>query len=74
MHETSVEAMFRQLDLNNFTLPQNLGQQIQGKTIIAQTMPRQVEIDRLMTMMKVLEAAYCNSSAFKDVFPTPEVQ
>ena len=82
LHETSVEALFRSLDIQDFTLPQTLSQQLQGKTIMAQTMPRQAEIDRLIkqlnrkiltqtrfpSSLKDLEAAYCSSSAFKDVF------
>ena len=82
LHETSVEAMFRAPELKDFTLPPTLSQHLEGKTILAQTMPRQAEIDRLMkqinrkiltqtrlpSSMKDLEAAYCGSSAFKDVF------
>ena len=82
LHETSVEAMFRAPELKDFTLPPTLSQHLEGKTILAQTMPRQTEIDRLMrqinrkiltqtrlpSSMKDLEAAYCGSSAFKDVF------
>ena len=80
--ETSVEAMFQPPDMKDFTLPPTLSQHLQGKTILAQTMPRQAEIDRLMkqlnrkiltqtrfpSSLKDLEAAYCSSSAFKDVF------
>ena len=82
LSETSVEAMFKPPDMKDFTLPPTLSQHLQGKTILAQTMPRQVEIDRLMkqinrkiltqtrfpSSLKDLEAAYCSSSAFKDVF------
>ena len=82
LSETSVEAMFQPPDMKDFTLPPTLSQHLQGQTILAQTMPRQVEIDRLMkqinrkiltqtrfpSSLKDLEAAYCSSSAFKDVF------
>ena len=82
LSETSVEAMFQPPDMKDFTLPQTLSETLQGKTILAQTMPRQVEIDRLMkqlnrkiltqtrfpSSLKDLEAAYCSSSAFKDIF------
>ena len=82
LSETSVEAMFQPPDMKDFTLPKTLSETLQGKTILAQTMPRQVEIDRLMkqlnrkiltqtrfpSSLKDLEAAYCSSSAFKDIF------
>ena len=80
--ETSVEAMFRPPELKDFSVPKTLSQHLEGKPILAQTMPRQTEIDRLMkqinrkiltqtrfpSSLKDLEAAYCSSSAFKDVF------
>ena len=82
LHETSVDAMFRAPEMKDFSLPPTLSESLKGKTILAQTLPRQTEIDKLMkqlnrkiltqtrfpTSMKDLEAAYCNSSAFKDVF------
>ena len=82
LHETSVDAMFRAPELKDFSLPPTLSESLKGKTILAQTLPRQSEIDKLMkqlnrkiltqtrfpTSLEDLEAAYCNSSAFKDVF------
>ena len=82
LHETSVDAMFRAPELKDFSLPPTLSETLKGKTILAQTLPRQSEIDKLMkqlnrkilpqtrfpTSLKDLEAAYCSSSAFKDIF------
>ena len=82
LHETSVDAMFRAPEMKDFSLPPTLSESLKEKTILAQTLPRQTEIDKLMkqlnrkiltqtrfpTSMKDLEASYCNSSAFKDVF------
>ena len=82
LHETSVDAMFRAPEMKDFSLPPTLSESLKGKTILAQTLPRQSEIDKLLrqlnriiltqtrfpTSLKDLEAAYCNSSAFKDVF------
>ena len=80
--ETSVEAMFRPPELKDFSLPPTLGEYAKGKEIISKTMPRQVEIDRLLkqinrkilretrlpSSMKDLEAAYNCSSAFRSVY------
>ena len=82
LHETSVEAMFRPPELADFTLPPTLGEQVKGKPLIAKTMPRQSEINNLMkhlnrkilaktrfpSSLKDLEAAYCSSEAFKDIY------
>ena len=81
-HETSVEAMFRPPDENDFILPPTLSEHVKGKPIIAKTMPRQSEIDNLMkhlnrkilsktrfpSSLKDLEAVYCSSEAFKDIY------
>ena len=80
--ETSVEAMFRPPEIQDFALPPTLGEYVKGKNVIAKTMPRQVEIERLMkqinrkilretrlpSSMKDLEAAYMCSSAFRSVY------
>ena len=82
LHETSVEAMFRPPDEADFNLPPTLGEQVKGKPLIAKTMPRQSEINNLMkhlnrkiltktrfpSSLKDLEAAYCSSEAFKDIY------
>ena len=82
LHETSVEAMFRPPDEADFNLPPTLGEQVKGKPLIAKTMPRQTEINNLMkhlnrkilsktrfpSSLKDLEAAYCSSEAFKDIY------
>ena len=80
--ETSVEAMFRPPEIQDFALPPTLGEYVKGKNVISKTMPRQVEIERLMkqinrkilretrlpSSMKDLEAAYMCSSAFRSVY------
>ena len=80
--ETSVQAMFRPPELTDFSLPPTLSEYAKGKKMIAQTMPRQIEIERLMkqinrkilretrlpSSMKDLEAAYISSSAFRSVY------
>ena len=80
--ETSVEAMFRPPELQDFSLPPTLGEYVKGKDLVSKNMPRQVEIDRLLkqinrkilretrlpSSMKDLEAAYNCSSAFRSVY------
>ena len=80
--ETSVEAMFRSPELKDFSSPPTLGEYVKGKEMISKTMPRQVEIDRLLkqinrkilretrlpSSMNDLEAAYNSSSAFRSVY------
>ena len=80
--ETSVEAMFRPPEMQDFSLPPTLGEYVKGKDLVSKNMPRQVEIDRLLkqinrkilretrlpSSMKDLEAAYNCSSAFRSVY------
>ena len=63
--------------MKDLSLLPPLSETLQGKTILAQNLPRQAEIDRLMKQLKQENfnpdkisyiTAYCNSSAFKDVF------
>ena len=44
-HETSVEAMFTPPDIKDFSLPPTLQQYTKNQNFIAQTMPRQTEIE-----------------------------
>ena len=81
-HETSVEAMFTPPDIKDFSLPPTLQQYTKNQNFIAQTMPRQTEIERLLkqlnrkvlretrfpSSLKDMEAAYNNSAAFRDVY------
>ena len=48
LHETSVDAMFRAPEMKDFSLPPTLTDSLKGITILAQTLPRQSEIDKLM--------------------------
>ena len=82
LHETSVEALFRPPEMSDFELPPALSEHVRGKGMLAKNLPKQSDIDRLMkqlnrkilthtrfpSSLKDLEAAYCSSSAFKDIF------
>ena len=74
--------MFRAPEPEDFILPPALSEHAKGKTMVAQNLPKQSDIDRLMkqlnrkiltqtrfpSSLKDLEAAYCNSAAFKDIY------
>ena len=78
--EAQIEAMFRAPE--DFILPPALSEHAKGKTMVAQNLPKQSDIDKLMkqlnrkiltqtrfpSSLKDLEAAYCNSAAFKDIY------
>ena len=80
--EAQIEAMFRAPEPEDFILPPALSEHAKGKTMIAQNLPKQSDIDRLMkqlnrkiltqtrfpSSLKDLEAAYCKSAAFKDIY------
>ena len=80
--EAQIEAMFRAPEPEDFILPPALSEHAKGKTMVAQNLPKQSDIDRLMkqlnrkiltqtrfpSSLKDLEAAYCNSAAFKDIY------
>ena len=82
MLEAQIEAMFRAPEPEDFILPPALSEHAKGKTMVAQNLPKQSDIDRLMkqlnrkiltqtrfpSSLKDLEAAYCNSAAFKDIY------
>ena len=72
----------------DFTLPPTLSEHAKGKHMVAQNLPKQSEIDKLLkqlnrkvlsqtrypSSLKDLEAAYCNSAAFKDIYQYLRVQ
>ena len=80
--ESQIEAMFRAPEPEDFILPPALSEHAKGKTMVAQNLPKQSDIDKLMkqlnrkiltqtrfpSSLKDLEAAYCNSAAFKDIY------
>ena len=80
--EAQIEAMFRAPEPEDFILPPALSEHAKGKRMVAQTLPKQSDIDKLMkqlnrkiltqtrfpSSLKDLEAAYCNSAAFKDIY------
>ena len=80
--EAQIEAMFRAPEPEDFILPPALSEHAKGKTMVAQNLPKQSDIDKLMkqlnrkiltqtrfpSSLKDLEAAYCNSAAFKDIY------
>ena len=82
LHEAQFEAMFRAPEPEDFILPPALSEHAKGKTMAAQNLPKQSDIDKLMkqlnrkiltqtrfpSSLKDLEAAYCNSAAFKDIY------
>ena len=51
LHETSVDAMFRAPEMKDFSLPPTLSESLKGKTVLAKTLPRQSEIDKLMKQL-----------------------
>ena len=79
--EAQIEAMFRAPESEDFVLPPALSEHAKGKTMVAQNLPKQSDIDKLMkqlnrkiltqtrfqSSLKDLEGAYCNSAAFKDI-------
>ena len=80
--EAQIEAMFRAPEPEDFVLPPARSEHAKGKTMVAQNLPKQSDIDKLMkqlnrkiltktrfpSSLKDLEAAYCNSAAFKDIY------
>ena len=80
--EAQIEAMFRAPEPEDFVLPPALSEHAKGKTMVAQILPKQSDIDKLMkqlnrkiltqtrfpSSLKDLEAAYCNSAALKDIY------
>ena len=81
LHEAQIESMFRAPELEDFVLLPALSEHAKGKTMVAQNLPKQSDIDKLMkqlnrkiltqtrfpSSLKDLEAAYYNSAAFKEI-------
>ena len=82
IQEAQIEAMFRAPEPGDFVLPPALSEHTKGKPMVAQNLPKQSEIDKLLkqlnrkiltqtrypSSLKDLEAAYCDSAAFKDIY------
>ena len=82
IQEAQIEALFRAPEPGDFTLPPTLSEHAKGKHMVARHLPKQSEIDKLLkqlnrkvlsqtrypSSLKDLEAAYCNSAAFKDIY------
>ena len=82
IHEAQVEALFRSPDMADFVLPPALSEHAKGTQMVAHSLPKQTDIDRLLrqlnrkiltqtrfpSSLKDLEAAYCGSAAFKDIY------
>ena len=82
IQEAQIEALFRAPEPGDFTLPPTLSEHAKGKHMVARHLPKQSEIDKLPkqlnrkvlsqtrypSSLKDLEAAYCNSAAFKDIY------
>ena len=74
--------MFRAPEPGDFVLPPALSEHTKGKPMVAQNLPKQSEIDKLLkqlnrkiltqtrypSSLKDLEGAYCDSAAFKDIY------
>ena len=82
LHDTSVEAMYRPPELKDFILPPSLEEYKRDQPLLSKHMPKQSEVDKLLKQLnrkiltntrfpaslKDLEAAYNNSSSFRDVY------
>ena len=87
IQEAQIEALFRAPEPGDFALPPTLSEHAKGKHMVAQNLPKQSEIDKLLKQLnrkvlnqtrypssfKDLEAAYCNSAAFRHL-SIPQVQ
>ena len=82
IQEAQIEAMFRAPEPGDFVLPPALSEHTKGKPMVAQNLPKQFEIDKLLkqlnrkiltqtrypSSLKDLEAAYCDSAPFKEIY------
>ena len=82
LEEAMVEGSFRAPILEDFIIPPTLREETKGKTILAKNLPKQTDIDRLLSVLnrkiltrsrfpdglKDLEAAYTHSAYFKDIY------
>ena len=77
-----MEAVFKTPELDDFLLPPVLGDQITDTTLMHRHLPKQTDIDRIMEQInrkyltklqlpcsiRDMQAAYLNSSHFKDIY------
>ena len=80
--DREVEAIFKSPEMDDFLLPPTLGDQISDNTLLHRHLPRQSDIDRIMTQInrkylsklqlpcsiKDMQSAYLNSPHFKDIY------
>ena len=77
-----VEAIFKSPGMDDFLLPLTLGDQISDNTLLHRHLPRQSDIDRIMTQInrkyltnlqlpcsiRDMQSAYLNRPHFKDIY------
>ena len=80
--DREVEAIFKSPEMDDFLLPPTLGDQISDNTLLHRHLPRQSDIDRIMTQInrkyltklqlpcsiRDMQSAYLNSLHFKDIY------
>ena len=80
--DREVEAIFKSPEMDDFLLPPTLGDQISDNTLLHRHLPRQSDIDRIMTQInrkyltklqlpcsiRDMQSAYLNSPHFKDIY------
>ena len=80
--DREVEAIFKSPKMDDFLLPPTLGDQISDNTLLHRHLPRQMDIDRIMTQINRkyltklqlpcsitdMQSAYLNSPHFKDIY------
>ena len=80
--DREVEAIFKSPEMDDFLLPPTLGDQISDNTLLHRHLPRQLDIDRIMTQInrkyltklqlpcsiRDMQSAYLNSPHFKDIY------
>ena len=80
--DREVEAIFKSPEMDDFLLPLTLGDQISDNTLLHRHLPRQSDIDRIMTQInkkyltklqlpcsiRDMQSAYLNSLHFKDIY------
>ena len=80
--DREVEAIFKSPEMDDFLLPPTLGDQISDNTLLHRHLPRQMDIERIMTQInrkyltklqlpcsiRDMQSAYLNSPHFKDIY------
>ena len=51
IHEAQVEALFRSPDMADFVLPPALSEHAKGRQMVAHSLPKQTDIDRLLRQL-----------------------